>query len=293
MKTIFLKSKGLNAKLIEMTKFDITFFRGPLEIQAKLIIPRIFKSLQKTKMLYKKEVNNPPQDVKIASQEFWASVIEKSKSLGIDLIGFTPVDEAFIFQKDHTGDIENLYKNGIVLGMEMDYSAIDVAPEPPAGLEALKIYADLGEATNELTRFIQKKGYNAIACHPLGGPILYPAMAVKAGLGQIGKQGLLITKEFGPRQRLAMITINAEPLPKNHYDSIEISDYCNKCRRCIRMCPVEAIYDEPLTREDGNISRIDGEKCIVYFYKTTGCSVCIKECPFHKIGYKVMFYSRL
>jgi ferredoxin len=287
------KSKGLKSRLIEMNKFDIAKFDKSLAKQASIVIPKVFKSIQKAKIGYKKEIQNPPDQCKFASKEFWDEVIEKSFNLGIDMIAFTPVDENFIFDKDHVGGLECLYKNGIVLGMEMRYDAIETAPEPPAGLESLRVYAELGIATNELTEYIRMKGYRAIACHPLGGPILYPAMAVKANLGRIGKQGLLITKKFGPRQRLSMITINASPLPENSRENFDISEFCAKCKRCIQMCPVNAIYDEPIINENGSISRINGERCIEYFYETTGCSICIKECPFHKIGYKIMHFSLL
>ena len=238
-------------------------------------------------------MKNLPDKVQSAPKELWEEVIEQAKILGIDLVGFAPVDENFIFKNDYVSGIEVLYENAIVLGMEMDYEAIDTAPEPPAGLESLNIYAELGEATNKLTDFIRSKGYRAIGCHPLGGPILYPAMAVKAGLGKIGKQGLLITKKFGPRQRLSLISVNLTPLPEIVQETVDIEQYCKKCKRCVNLCPVSAIYNEPIIKENGSITRIDGEKCIEYFYKTTGCSVCIKECPFHKIGYKAQFYSRL
>jgi len=276
-----------------MKKFDITLFTENLADQASKILPKVFKTGQKAKRDYIKEMKNPPENVDFISEEIWEEIIKQAKKLGIDLIGFTSVDENLIFENDHVNGIEYLYKNGIILGMEMNYEAIDMAPDPPAGLESLNIYAELGEATNKLADFIRSKGYRVIACHPLGGPILYPAMAVKAGLGEIGKQGLLITKKFGPRQRLSMIAINAEPLPTISHEDFDISEFCEKCRRCIQLCPVKAIYDNPIQREGGNISRIDGEKCIEYFYETTGCSVCIQVCPFHKIGYKVMYYSRL
>ncbi|MFX1477892.1 MAG: 4Fe-4S dicluster domain-containing protein, partial [Promethearchaeota archaeon] len=165
-------------------------------------------------------------------------------------------------------------------------------PEPPAGLESLRIYAELGEATNRLADFIRSKGYRVIACHPLGGPILYPAMAVKAKLGKIGRQGLLITKQFGPRQRLSLISINAGPLPENQTKEIEIADFCNHCRWCINFCPVHAILEEPIIHENGTITRIDSDKCFEYFYKTTGCSICIEKCPFHKTGFRVQYYKQ-
>ncbi|MHA2121245.1 MAG: hypothetical protein ACW990_08580, partial [Promethearchaeota archaeon] len=184
------KSKGLKTKYIDQTKFDISLFSGSLTEKASAIIPKMFKGIQKARSDYKREMRNPPQDIEDVPEGFWNEIIEKSKSLGIDLIGFAPVDENLMFEKDYVGGIEFLYENAIVLGMEMDYDAINTAPDPPAGLESLRIYAELGEATNKLTEFIRSKGVRAIGCHPLGGPILLPAMAVKAKLGKIGRQGL-------------------------------------------------------------------------------------------------------
>ncbi|MHA2180410.1 MAG: 4Fe-4S dicluster domain-containing protein [Promethearchaeota archaeon] len=291
--TFIKKSKGLEANYIDQTKFDISLFKDDLAKKAAKIIPKMFIGIQKAKRDYKEELENPPTEIKTSPPELWKEIIEEAESLGIDLIGFAPVDENLIFEDDYVGGIEFLYENAIVLGMEMDYEAINTAPDPPAGLESLRIYAELGEATNKLADFIRSKGYRAIACHPLGGPILYPAMAVKANLGKIGRQGLLITKKFGPRQRLSLISVNANPLPEFQEDEFDISNYCEKCRRCINFCPVNAILEEPVVNENGTITRIDSSKCFEYFYKTTGCSVCIEKCPFHKTGYKVMFYRQI
>ena len=41
---------------------------------------------------------------------------------------------------------------------------------------------------------------------------------------------------------------------------------CNKCRECLKDCPVEAIVE----REDG--FKINLNRCI-------NCGICIKECP--------------
>ena len=247
------KPDKVQSRLIELTKFEIKGIEGPSSEDAKRIIPKVFKTIRKAIATYKKEIADLPESVQSAPQEFWEEVINQAKKLGIDLVGFAPIDENLMFEKDFEGGIEVLYENAIVLGMEMDYNAIDTAPEPPAGLESLNIYAELGEATNKLTNFIRSKGYRAIGCHPLGGPILYPAMAVKAGLGKIGSQGLLITKKFGPRQRLSVIAVNIDNLPEVTQDSIEIEKYCEKCKRCIQMCPANAIYDKPIIKENGRL----------------------------------------
>ena len=286
------KSKGLKAKIIENGKFNANLFSGQLKDSFLKILPKIGKGLQKATRDYKKELSNPVEENKAATSEFWDEITEKAYSLGIQLIGFASVDENLIFEVDQTTKINSLYENAIVLGMEMNFDAIQTSPEAPAGLEALRIYAELGIATNNLAEFIRSKGYGAIACHPLGGPILYPAMAVKANLGEIGRQGLLITKKFGPRQRLSMIATNASPLPKIVEEEYKISKYCDKCGTCIKMCPVNAILEKPIENEDGTVTRIDSNKCFPYFYENVGCSICIKVCPFHSVGYNKLFKLR-
>ena len=287
------KSKGLEANHINFRKFNVNRYKDELMVKFTQIAPKMMKGVQKAKLDYKKQIETHTDENKKSSKEFWDEIIAKSKALGIDLIGFAPVDPNFIFNNDQTTSIKSLYDNGIVLGMEMDFESIETAPEPPAGLEALRVYGDLGIATNELADFIRSKGYGAIACHPLGGPILYPAMAVRANMGEIGRQGLLITKEFGPRQRLSMIATNASPLPETRPISYKTSEYCENCGKCIKECPMEAIFEEPIYNENGTITRIDSAKCFEYFYETNGCSICIKACPFHKIGYDKIFKEKM
>ncbi len=285
MNKLLKKSRGLKSRLIDINKFNQGILKSNIVEKFSKIIPKMIASVIKAKRDYKKEIKTPIDEIKLASKEFWQEIIEKAKALGVGIIGFASVDENLIFEKDQSTDIKFLYENAIILGMEMRYESIEKAPEPEAGLESLRIYAELGVATNELADFIRSKDYKAIACHPLGGPILYPAMAVKANLGEIGRQGLLITKKYGPRQRLSMIAINASPLPENLLEDFKISEFCEKCGKCIELCPVNAIFDKPLIKENGILTRIDGSKCFEYFYENTGCSLCIKVCPFHKIGY--------
>ena len=145
MNVLLKKSKGLRTNYIDQTKFDISLFKGDLAEKTSKIIPKMFIGIQKAKRDYKKEMKNPPTEIQKAPPEFWDEIVETAKSFGINLIGFAPTDDNLIFEKDYVGDIESLYENSIVLGMEMDYDAINCAPEPPAGLESLRVYAELGE----------------------------------------------------------------------------------------------------------------------------------------------------
>lgn len=287
-------SKGLQAVFIDMSRFNTeSIIRGGLLPKMFVAIFNVLSGVTKAKRDYIKTMKSRPGKSRHASPDFWEKMKKKASSLGIGVVGFAPVDENLVFRNDHVGKIGVLYENGIVLGMEMDFEAIDRAPEAVAGVEAMRVYGALGKATNALADFVRSHGFKAIACHPLGGPVLYPAMAEKANVGQLGKLGLLITKEYGPRLRLSMIATNASPLPEKPDEHFGILDFCNKCGLCIRTCPAGAIYKEPQKRQNGLYSCIQQEKCFPQFYEKDGCSVCIKVCPFHSKGYHQVMRSRI
>ncbi len=115
-------------------------------------------------------------------------------------------------------------------------------------------------------------------------PVLDRAWARKSGLGWIGKNSNLITKEYGSFVFIGEIILNIEL----EYDK-PIKDYCGKCTRCVDACPTNAIV-EPYT--------IDSRKCISYLTIENkkqippelkgkfnnwifGCDICQDVCPWN------------
>ena len=118
-------------------------------------------------------------------------------------------------------------------------------------------------------------------------PILEKAWASKGGIGWVGKNSNLITKQVGSYYFLAELIIDLDL----DYDTIE-TDHCGECRACIDSCPTEAIV-EPYV--------VDGSKCISYFtielkdnipneFKGKfndwifGCDICQDVCPWNKFS---------
>jgi len=118
-------------------------------------------------------------------------------------------------------------------------------------------------------------------------PILEKAWAAKSGIGWVGKNSNLITKQVGSYYFLAELIIDLDL----DYDTIE-TDHCGECTACIDACPTEAIV-EPYV--------VDGSKCISYFtielkdnipneFKGKfndwifGCDVCQDVCPWNKFS---------
>lgn len=175
----------------------------------------------------------------------------------------------------------------MMLTMEMKKEIIDTNPSLAASKEIFRTYETLGVAVNKIATFLRERGYD---CHPspaIGGDINTVPTAQDANLGFVGKNGILITPEYGPCVRLAAVFIDADNLPfaqKN--DHKWIASFCETCNRCVKACPAGAIYETPKKLPDGTFVYIDLHKCAPPF--SEGCSKCISACVFtggnyHKI----------
>ena len=204
-----------------------------------------------------------------------------AQGVGANKIGYCAVPQEWVFK-----DLAIRYTQAIVLVMEMDQARMDLAPNPDAAVMVHETYNQLGQVSNKIANWLRERGYAAHAGHPLGGMALYPPMAQAAGLGWRGINGLLITPEFGPRVRLAAVFTEIENLPV-HKDNEHtwVLDFCESCKRCIRDCPPDAFYDEPIQHKNGLVTVLDNAKCFPYFAKNHGCSICIKVCPFNQQSY--------
>ena len=209
---------------------------------------------------------------------------EYAKSIGIDDIGFTKIPRHLIFKERAI-----CYDNAIVLIMEMNKNAISKAPSIETLKSVFETYDTLGILTNKLTEYLRKNNFYTQASHPLGGLVLYPPLAQKAGLGWLGKHGLLITPKFGSRQRISAIFTNIANLPFNENNEHQwIEAFCDKCNKCIRKCPPKAILNKPIIHPSKRETHIDRSKCLPYFNENYGCSICLKECVFSNIDYDLI-----
>jgi len=119
------------------------------------------------------------------------------------------------------------------------------------------------------------------------GLILYTALAAKAGLGFFGRQGLIITPEFGERQRIGAILVPLENMPWSDSDEYKwVLDFCDKCNLCVKRCPGDVIYEEVKPSVPGVFTSTDNMKCVPYFSLWLGCSICVKVCPFSRKPYE-------
>jgi len=222
-----------------------------------------------------------------ASAGFIQELERFARGQGVDALGYTVVEPAQLFRGQAA-----LYPQAIVLIREMDAAILSRAPSLDSLEMIHRTYLELGRATNRVAEFLRARGYGAQAGPALGGAAVYPLLAERAGLGVIGMHGLLITPQFGSRQRISAIYTSLRDLPSGGptgdtgpADREWVRDFCRECRACANLCPGQAILPRPVKAEGGGLRHIDYRRCLPHFYALEGCSWCIRECPFNRVPY--------
>jgi epoxyqueuosine reductase QueG len=113
--------------------------------------------------------------------------------------------------------------------------------------------------------------------------VIAPLVARDAGLGEIGRMGLLMTPRLGPRVRIGVVTTDLPLVPDRPGDDVAVLDFCSICKKCATNCPVGAIPHEE--REPVGATglrwKIDDETCFRYWNVVgTDCAVCMRVCPY-------------
>ncbi len=232
-----------------------------------------------------------------------SDVKRAAKFLGADLVGICELDERWVythnFSRMKLEEKPLALPEGlgwvVVIANEMDRGAIETVPSALSGSATGQGYSRDIIALLSLTAFIQNLGYRAVAS--LNDTALSIPLAIQAGLGEYGRHGLLITREFGPRVRIAKIFTDM-PLVADKPASFGVRQFCEVCGKCARSCPPKAIpFGDP---EEGplTISNLKGvrkwtvepEKCFKFWTNQgTDCSICIRVCPYNKDYSKLVY----
>lgn len=246
-------------------------------------------------------------------------IIRESKRLGIDKIGFTtaePFDhlkESLEEQKaaGHTSGFEHpVIEERLYPEKTFDHpqSIISIALAYPTKIHeeipkdekrgqfaraswGIDYHDILRDRLNRLIEFITTRGKQwqteeewRFAPQVDTGELIDVAVAQRAGLGFIGRNGLLITEEFGSFVYLGEIVTNIvfEPDEPGVFG-------CGDCTRCIDGCPTKALLGD---------GRMNAQRCLSYQTQTKGmmpeeyrkkmrnviygCDICQLVCPYNR-----------
>ena len=207
--------------------------------------------------------------------------------LGAVTAGITELQDYHMYSVVGRGDqygrpVELNHEFALALTVEMDKEMLDRAPLGPTVMESAQQYVVAGVIAVQIAEFIRKLGYGARAHIDGNYRVVCPLVARDAGLGEIGRMGLLMTPELGPRVRLGVVTTEMPLVVDERARDGSMIDFCARCRKCAEVCPAGAISLEDRKEIDGvRRWQIDSEACFTFWcHVGTDCARCVSACPY-------------
>ncbi len=145
--------------------------------------------------------------------EQWTAILKQyAQSYGAIDVGATSIRPYHIYT--HIGRGTGVYGEPVVLDhrwalvftVEMDHGRIRHAPAAPVVEESARQYVEGAKIALILAAMIRRLGYPARAHIDGNYRVIAPLVARDAGLGELGRMGLLMTPRLGPRVRLGVVT---------------------------------------------------------------------------------------
>lgn len=250
------------------------------------------------------------------NEELKQKIIRQAELIGINKIGFTHADPFYDLEpklhaqqeKGHHSGFEHkvieerIYPEKIfdqpksIIAIALAYPS-KMTQKPPrvkgerrgefARASWGKDYHEiLSDKMDQLIAFIRSEAAEDVRFKPMvdTGELVDVAVAQRAGLGFIGRNGLLITEEYGSYVYLGEIITNI-PFEADK----EVAFGCGDCTRCIDACPTDALLGD---------GRMNAQRCLSYQTQTKGympkeyrrqmghviygCDICQIVCPYNK-----------
>ena len=134
-------------------------------------------------------------------------------------------------------EIEVAHRYAIVFAEEMSRDMIGPAPHSSSVVESMHRYVDGAVIANQVAGYVANLGHSATANHLSRYDCMLVPLAVDAGMGEMGRLGYLMTKEFGPRQRLSAVTTDLPLRPDQPVD-IGVGGLLPDLQEMRRLLPV-------------------------------------------------------
>jgi epoxyqueuosine reductase QueG len=203
------------------------------------------------------------------------------------LVGITEMKDSHYYthrgrhEENYGQEIAKKHKYGIVFAVSMDRDMIMRAPKLSESIAVTKGYVEAATIGMVLSYYIRELGYDARNHMDGNYLVVAPLVARDAGIGEFGRHGLIITKEYGSCIRLGVVTTDM-PLIVDAAEEFGVKEFCRDCGRCARTCPGKAISPEDMKAEEGMQRwKINAEECYRRWRSLgTDCAICIANCPF-------------
>ena len=222
---------------------------------------------------------NPEKTPVSDAVEMTRLIKEKARELGADDVGIAELTPIMINEGRSLG-----HKYVISLLLEEKYENV-LGGALAVEMETIDVYVRCAEVSTELSKYVRSLGYPALADHNGTMEVqAIPAM-VAGGLGELGKNGSMIHRQFGANFRPGFVLTDL-PLVPDAPDLFGVQDYCMNCKLCENNCPPAAIAasEDYVITEGYKRWQVNIPKCYeASRLRDEYCHICVDVCPYvHK-----------
>jgi ferredoxin len=225
-----------------------------------------------------------------ASSNPTTTVKEMVLALGAVAVGCAQIDQQFVythkgrFDEDYGHEIQLDHPSIIVFLVEMDFREMQRAPRAETIRESARQYYRGACISKTAAAVLEACGYKAKSHHDAHYDVILPALAVKAGLGELGRNNILIADRYGSRVRIGGVTTDLS-LEYDAPSEVGADHFCAICKKCAINCPSHALSLHEKEDVRGVMKwPTHVERCYSYWRAAgTDCGICMAVCPFsHK-----------
>jgi reductive dehalogenase len=266
---------------------------GLLSIDARKAQPLVFASAEASFSLteaLREEVDGPlaPARSEYPAEHMTSYIKGLARYYGAYTVGIARLQPYHVYSHigrgsgEYGAPITLDHRYAIAFTVEMDHAMMGPAPQSPVVMESARQYVEAARVALQLGYLIRWLGYPARAHIDGNYRVVAPLVARDAGLGEIGRMGLLMTPELGPRVRLGVVTTDLPLIPDQRGDDLSAIDFCRMCKKCAENCPSRSISFGDRQEIDGALRwRIDSDACFRYWNLIgTDCGRCMAVCPY-------------
>ena len=221
--------------------------------------------------------------------QFTQEVKDTAMKFGASLVGICALNRNWLYETSMYGqpvDVSPEYTHAIVMIIPMNED-ISHSPDWSAITSGGIAYSQMAFVASSVAQFIRHLGYKAISSG--NDTALNIPLAIDAGLGELGRNGMLVTPEYGATVRICKVLTDI-PLKTDKPIDFSLQEICRHCTLCINACEVSAIsrdsepsYAVKSVSNSTGVKRwvVDVDKCYMFWVENGGgCSSCIAACPF-------------
>lgn len=210
-----------------------------------------------------------------------------SHFLGADIVGITPAYEHTWYSHHMDGKpIEPYHKNAIVLVLDQSQETMSGSSGDDwiSNSQSFRAYMRGAFLASVIAEHIRGLGWSARSHTVWEEDVQHIPLCIHSGIGELSRIGETVLNPFlGPRFKDSIVTTDM-PLAADKYVDFGLQDFCNKCTKCARECPCDAIpYGDKILFNGYEIWKPDVQRCANYRITNSAgsvCGRCMATCPF-------------